>query len=127
MDSRGRNPFTTKVKYECHILIFMKLTPAQQPFVNNHHSNFHENLLNGLGADMWSQMERRDRHGLHIKMFFNLLPKECLTTVTSHTELERNVNRCNYIHEYITKSILEKCHSIIQDNKQSGMFKNLNI
>jgi hypothetical protein len=30
----------------------MKLTPAQQPFVNNPHSKFHENPPNGLGVDM---------------------------------------------------------------------------
>jgi hypothetical protein len=105
----------------------MKLTPAQQPFVNNPYSKFHENPPNGLGADMWSQMDGRDRHGLHIKVFLNLLPKECPTTVTIHTELERSGTRCNYIHVYIRKPILQNCHSIIQDNKQSCMFKNLNI
>jgi len=105
----------------------MKLTPAQQPFVNNPYSKFHENPPNSFGADMWSQKERWDKHGLHIKAFFNLLPKECLTTVTSYKELERNGTRCNYIHEYITKPILQNCHSITQDNKQSCMFKNLNI
>ena len=36
------------------MLIFMKLMPAQQPFVNNPYRKFHENLPNGLGADMWS-------------------------------------------------------------------------
>jgi len=83
VDSRGRNPFTAKVKYDCHMLTFTKLTPAQQPFVNNPYSKFHENLPNGFGADIWSQKDRWDRHGLHIKAFFNLHPKECLTTVTS--------------------------------------------
>jgi hypothetical protein len=73
--SRGRNPFTAKVKYDCHMLIFMKLTSAQQPFVNNPYSKFHDNPPNGLGADMWLQMDRRDGQGLHMKAFFNLLPK----------------------------------------------------
>lgn len=65
------------------MLTFMKLMPAQQPFVNNPYSKFHENPPNGFGADIWSQKDRWDGHGLHIKAFFNLLPKECLTTVTS--------------------------------------------
>jgi hypothetical protein len=54
VDSRGRNQFTTKVKYDCHMLIFTQLKPAQQPFVNNPYSKCHENPPNGFGADMWS-------------------------------------------------------------------------
>jgi hypothetical protein len=36
------------------MLIFTELMPAQQPFVNNPYSEFHENLPNGLSAHMWS-------------------------------------------------------------------------